>query len=158
MHTFIIKPTKKTLRWLVRNKISKNAMQYALNMTFADVNSKTRYKKTDIVLQVDYKRAESSYIFGTNKIYICSDPEDIHTSQRQKKFVIFLHFLHEFRHWMQSKILKIKDSQLCYTDRDVAYNTLRYRNNKFEVDARKFERSTVRKFMRYYKQFISYYR
>jgi len=153
MHTFEIKPTHKTKKWLKVNKINCLALQHALCMLYADIKPAKRYRKTILTLQVDYKNDSSAYYFGTNKIFICSDPDYLAKSRKQKNFVIFLHFLHEFRHWMQSQILKIKDSQLQYNDYDLANNTKKYWNNKFEIDARRFERKYVKKFLRYYVNF-----
>ena len=150
MRVFKIKPTSKTKKWLRKNDINLQAMQNALCTLYADIERSSRYKKTNLVLQVDYCSDSSSYYFGTNKIYLCSDPDFLAKSKKQKIFVIFLHFLHEFRHWMQSQVLGIKDSQLHYTNDDMNRNTRKYYYNKFEIDARKFERKYVRKFMRYY--------
>jgi len=157
MHIFEIKPTDKTVRWLKKNFIDINALQYALTNTFADIKPVRRFKKTVLTLQVDYTSDCSSYYFGTNKIFICSDPDFLAKTRKQKIFVIFLHFLHEFRHWMQSEVMGIKDKQIRYNDYDLANNTKRYFNNKYEVDARRFERKYVRKFMRYYKNFKTSY-
>jgi len=153
MRFFIVTPTKKTIPWLRKNNIDINALQYALSMVYADIMPSSRFVKTNITLQVDPVRDSSTYIFGTNKIYICSDPDYMAKSRKQKIFVIFLHFLHEFRHWMQSEILGIKDSELVYTEEDIIKNSKRYWNNKYEIDARHFEKKYVRKFMRYYVEF-----
>jgi len=157
MHLFVIIPTKKTIKWLKNNKLNKNAIQYALSFLFNDIYPTKSIKKTCITLQVDYARDSSTYIFGTNKIYICSNPYFKNESFKQRKFIIFLHFLHEFRHWMQSRILGIKDNQLKYTDKDMEENNKKYRLDKFEIDARGFEKKYVRRFMRYYTEYITSY-
>ena len=153
MRFFTVTPTKKTIPWLKKNKIDINALQYALSMVYADIMPSSRFLKTNIILQVDTASNSSAYIFGTNKIYICSDPDYMAKSRKQKIFVIFLHFLHEFRHWMQSEIIGIKDREIVYTEEDIAKNSKRYWNNKYEIDARHFEKRYVRKFMRYYVEF-----
>jgi hypothetical protein len=153
MKFFTVKPTQKTIYWLKKNNIDINALQYALSMTFADILPSKRFTKTELILQVDTARDSSTYIFGTNKIYICSDPDYLAKSRKQKIFVIFLHFLHEFRHWMQSEILGVKDSDILYSEEDVNNNSKKYWNNKYEIDARNFEKKYVRKFMRYYVEF-----
>ena len=150
MRVFKIKPTSKTRMWLRKNGINLQAMQNALCTVYADIEQSPRYKRTNLILQVDYRSDSSSYYFGTNKIYLCSDPDFYAKSKKQKIFVIFLHFLHEFRHWMQSQVLGVKDSELHYTNDDMNRNTRKYYFNKFEIDARKFERKYVRKFMKYY--------
>ena len=153
MQVFVIKPTCKTQAWLMQNGIHIHAMQHALTSLYADIMCCKRFKKTKLVLQVDYSSNSSSYYFGTNKIFICSNPDALAKTKKQRIFVIFLHFLHEFRHWMQSEVMGIRDSQLQYTDHDSNNNTRKYFHNKYEIDARKFERKYVRKFMRYYVTF-----
>lgn len=150
MRVFKLTPTKKTRQWLKKTGINLEAMQNALCTLYADLVPCFRFKKTALTLQVDYCRDSSSYVFGTNKIYLCSNPDILAKSRKQKIFVIFLHFLHEFRHWMQSQVLGIKDSQLLYSEEDMYKNNRKYYYDKFEIDARKFERKYVRKFMRYY--------
>jgi len=157
MHLFRIIPTKKTKKWLKDNKLNKDALQYAITMVYNEVQNCKRVKKTTLTLQVDYSHDSSSYYFGTNKIFLCSNPIYKTTSLKQKKFIIFLHFLHEFRHWMQSQILGVKDSELGYTDEDCEKNNLKYRKDKYEIDAREFEKKHVRRFMIYYKEYITFY-
>jgi hypothetical protein len=157
MLVFNIIPTKKTVDWLKANGLNICAMQYALTMLYSDIMPCKRVKKKTIILQTDYKSGSSAYTFGTNKIFICSDPYMYSNTKRQKKFIIFLHFLHEFRHWMQSRVFKVSDSQIKYTQEDVDNNTKRYRNNRFEKDATKFEKQYVRKFMRYYQEYLISY-
>jgi len=156
MYIFKIHPSKKTLRWLKDLKIDYTALGSALTCLFNDIHSYKKYKKVTLSLQVDYKNDASTYIFGTNKIYLCNDPDYLAKSRKQKVFVIFLHLLHEFRHWMQSQILHVKDKELRYSDDDVEKNNKTYRMNKYEVDARKFEKKYVRRFMQYYVTFKSY--
>jgi hypothetical protein len=153
MKFFIITPTKKTIPWLKKNNIDINALQYAVSMTFADIFPSSRFTRVNLILQVDHIRDSSTYVFGTNKIYICSDPYYLVKNKKQKIFVIFLHFLHEFRHWMQSEILGVKDRDIKYTEEDIVKNSKKYWNNKYEIDARNFEKKYVRKFMRYYVEF-----
>ena len=150
MRVFKIKPTAKTIPWLKNNCIDLVAIQNSLSMLYAEIEPQKRFTETVLTLQVDFNSDCSSYRFGTNKIYICSNPDTQAKSRKQKIFVIFLHLLHEFRHWMQSEVLGVKDSQLGYTDRDMYLNKKSYWNNKYEVDAREFERKHVRRFMRYY--------
>lgn len=157
MHLFKIIPTKKTKNWLKQNKINKNALQYALSLLYNDIIPHKNIKSIKMVLQVDYKHDSSTYIFGTDKIYLCSDPDIYAKSYKQLKFVIFLHLLHEFRHWMQSRVLGVKDSDLKYTEEDVEKNNAKYRKDRFEIDARKFEKKYVRRFMRYYMEYLTSY-
>jgi len=152
-----LKPTEKTVKWLKHNKLDICALQYATTALLSDIKRVSKFKKTTLVIQVDYKRDSSSYYFGTNKIYLCSDPSFLAKTYKQRKFVILLHYLHEFRHWMQSEIYHIKDRQLKYTEEDIKKNSKKYWNNRFEKDARNFEKKYVRRFMRYYTEFKNDY-
>jgi len=158
MHFFELIPTAKTLAWLKKNKICLPSLQSALNMLYCEISPTKNFKLTKLVLQVDYIHDSSAYYFGTNKIYLCSDPDLLAKSRKQKNFVIFLHFLHEFRHWMQSQVFGIKDKQLLYTEDDYKKNSKKYWNDKFEVDARRFEKKHIRRFMKYYVLFRKSYR
>jgi len=75
MRVFKLKPTVKTAKWLKKTGINLNAMQNALCTLYEDIVPSSRFQRTNLVLQVDYCRDSSSYIFGTNKIYLCSDPD-----------------------------------------------------------------------------------
>ena len=150
MRVFKLKPTAKTFKWLKKTGINLDAMQNALCTLYSDILPASRFNRTNLVLQVDYCSDSSSYVFGTNKIYLCSNPDVLAKTRKQRIFVIFLHFLHEFRHWMQSQVLGIKDSQLHYTEEDMNRNSRKYYYDRYEIDARKFERKYIRKFMKYY--------
>ena len=58
---------------------------------------------------------------------------------------------------MQSQVFKVSDSQIKYTQEDVDNNANRYKNNRFEKDAAKFEKQYVRKYLRYYKEYVISY-
>jgi len=148
-----LRSTRKTRAWLSLNKINLIALSQATSALFSDIYKPGKPRYITLTLQVD---KNSGYFFGTNKIYLCRNPDYTAKTLKQKKFVIFLHFLHEFRHWMQSSIFKVKDSELTYTNEDVEYNRKKYRCNKYEKDARRFERRYVRKFMKYYIAFNAF--
>lgn len=153
MRIFEIKPTAKTTPWLKKHRINLTALQNALSILYTEIKPQKKFTKTTLTLQTDFNSEFSGYKFGTNKIYICSEPDFLAKSRKQKVFVIFLHFLHEFRHWMQSEVMGIRDSQLCYSEKDMILNNKKYWNNRYEVDARRFEKRYVKKLMRYYVNF-----
>jgi len=150
MHIFKIQATKKTETWLRKYKICKVSIGLALTYIFNDLEKCKKCKTTKLVLQVDEKSGTSSYIFGTDKLFLCSLPCTKKISRKNMVVLIFLHILHEFRHWMQSEIYGVKDSQIKYTDDDVRNNRKKYRCNKYEKDANLFERKNIRRFVKYY--------
>jgi len=104
------KPTVKTKQWLKENKLDCNALSNAITAVFSDIHRSKKYKQVTLTLKVDGD--SSGYCFGTNKIFLCKTPNLTKVSLKQTKFLIFLHLLHDFRHWMQSQIFNIKDSEL----------------------------------------------
>ena len=66
---------------------------------------------------------------------------------------MFGHLLHEFRHWMQSRIYKVSGRELDYDEDDVERNSHAYFRNEHEVDARRFSKQHLSKFYKYYKNF-----
>jgi hypothetical protein len=153
MYIFNLQPTTKSIKWFKDNNFDLKAMGAALSLLFADVEQVTYTKQITLTLQVVEGAEESSYRFTTNKIHLCDDPDENAKSKRKKELAIFDHFLHEFRHWMQSKVYKLSHTKLSYTDDDVFHNTRAYFHNDLEVDARRFSKQYMKKFYRYYKAF-----
>jgi hypothetical protein len=153
MFVFKLRPTEKTVNWLKQHKIDSRALEIALTLIFGEIYPKKKIKKKQLTIQVDMGSDGSTYYFGTDKILLCDKPYADNNSLKYKKIAIFRHLLHEFRHWMQSQVLGIKASQLNYTEEDYVKNNKKYKHNKYEKDARKFEDKFVVKFMKYYSSF-----
>ena len=157
MYAFHIVPTKKSVQWLKAHKIDVRAMGSALSLLMAEVCPQVKVITVKITLQVRYNKEDSEYLFKTNKISICEVPYDGTESRLGKQREIFNHFLHEFRHWMQSRIFKASIKEIAYTDLDVELNTNAYYRNRLEVDARQFVRQYLSKYIKYYKVFTKTY-
>lgn len=157
MHIFQIQANKETRKWFKRYKICQPALSFAITCIFNDSIQTKKIKKTKLKIIVDRKNSFSSYVFKTNTIFLCEDPLVSSKKRRQKMYVIFLHLLHEFRHWIQSEIYKVKDSELKYTDEDAEKNKKNYRSNQYEKDANLFERKNIEKFCKYYTFFKIFY-
>ena len=157
MHIFKIQANQETENWFKKYKIFVPALSFALTCIFNDNIATKKLKRTKLIISVDKKNHFSSYTFNTNKIFLCKDPLVCSKKRRQKMYVIFLHLLHEFRHWIQSEIYKVKDSELKYSDDDAEKNKKNYRCNKYEKDANLFERKNIDKFCKYYSFFKIFY-
>jgi len=151
MVVFKLKPTKKSIPWFKEHDIDVHAMETAITLLFAEFEPSLTVRRKVITIQVIYGGKQSTYTFKTDKIHICDEPYTRVYSTKQKKIEIFKTFLHEFRHWMQSRIYKVGVSEFNYTDEDVEDNTNAYYRNKHEIDARQFERAYITKFCRYYR-------
>jgi hypothetical protein len=157
MYSLTIVPTQKSVKWLKAHKIDTKAMSYALSLLMSEIYPAVKIIPVKLTLQIRFNREDSGYYFRTNKISICEMPYYEGDSQKRQQKEIFNHFLHEFRHWMQSRIFKAGIREIKYTDEDVEYNTNAYYRNKLEVDARQFVRQYQTKFMKYYKVFTKTY-
>jgi hypothetical protein len=153
MIVFKLKLTPNSIPWFEENKIDLYAMEAALSLLFAELEPTTHTKSKILTLQIKYGSDESFYTFTTDKICICDEPDSKAKSRRKKCLAFFDHFLHEFRHWMQSRVYKISATKLTYDQDDVKYNTNAYFRNEYEVDARQFARTHLTKFTKYYRYF-----
>ena len=153
MILFKLKPTDKSCAWFEEHKIDLRAMEVAISMLFSEVvpNHQTRIKNLSI--QIRYGATCSDYTFTTDKIRLCDIPDSSARSNKRHKMAVFKHFLHEFRHWMQSKVFKVSGTKLTFDESDVERNTHAYFRNEYEIDARKFARTYLSKFYRYYKTY-----
>ena len=154
MIVFKLKPTKNSIPWFDNNKVDLQAMEAALSLLFAELEPTISTRRKVLTLQIMYDANFSDYIFTTDKIRLCGNPTAKNNpSIIQRKTAFFNHFLHEFRHWMQSRVYKMGSTKIDYTDKDVEMNTNAYYRNECEVDARRFERTYAPKFYKYYRAF-----
>jgi hypothetical protein len=153
MIVFKLKLTQSSIPWFEDNKVDVYAMEAALSLLFAELEPSTSMKSKILTIQICYGSDESYYLFTTDKLRICDKPDSKANSKKKRQLAFFDHFLHEFRHWMQSRIYKINGNKLNYTEDDVKRNTNAYFKNEYEVDARQFSRTYSKKFMRYYRYF-----
>ena len=156
MIVFKLKPTKNSKLWFEENKVNLHAMEAALSLLFAELEPTISTRRKVLTLQIMYDADFSDYTFKTDKIRLCGNPTNTNKpSIIKRKRAFFNHFLHEFRHWMQSRVYKVGSTRINYTDKDVEHNTNAYYRNECEVDARQFERAYATKFYKYYRAFKS---
>lgn len=153
MIVFKLKLTQNSVSWFDENKVDIYAMEAALSLLFAELEPTVMTKSKLLTIQIQYGSDESYYRFTTDKLWICDEPDSKAKSKKKRLFAFFVHFLHEFRHWMQCRIYKISGSKLDFTEEDVEKNTHAYFRNEYEVDARQFARLHMKKFYKYYTYF-----
>ena len=153
MYIFTLKPTTKSLQWFIDNGYDLKAMGAALSLLFAEVEPSSKTRLVNLTIQVVEGADESAYMFTTNKIWLCDEPDMKAKSSRKKALAVFEHFLHEFRHWMQSRIYKVSSKELTYNQDDVDRNSNAYYRNEHEVDARRFSKQHLSKYYKYYKKY-----
>ena len=81
---------------------------------------------------------DSGYYFGTNTLDIGVAPFRKKYDKKSRRRIFTRDLLHEFRHWIQDKLLKVKEKELDYTAEDVNNKTDKYYWNVWEVDARHY--------------------
>ena len=153
MYIFKLKPTPKSVKWFEENNYDLKAMGAAVSLLFAEVENLGYTKQICLTIQVTPGSDESSYEFQSNKIWLCDNPDEYAKSLKRKQQAVFLHFLHEFRHWMQSRVHKVSHTKLDYSIEDANRNANAYFKNEYEVDARRFAKNHLSRFCKYYKAF-----
>lgn len=143
-------PTLKADKWFRYHKLNIEAMEYALSVI---LNTQYKRKKLYVaVIKIGIHNTEefSRYWFGGNIIKLSRKPYYDSYTRKEKVKEIFGHFLHEFRHWMQSRVYGYTGDDVNYTSKDVDNLTKAYTENKCEVDANKFYRKHIKQFTKYY--------
>jgi len=139
----------KVKRWLKQHEIDFKVLEKCLNIF---LNSIRMFDASDSAT-IEIKNCNdhsSGYYFGFNELHITK-----HLGQNgwsvEKKFDTFVsHLLHEIRHWVQDNMLGVAECKLNYSDEDCEKERRKYYYNRWEVDARRFER-------RYKSEFIDLY-
>lgn len=156
MNIYNIVATNKSKKWIKSHGIDLRAVSSALSLLISEIHPTVKVRQITLKLQIKFN-GDSEYRFNTNKIYICDKPYYNGDSKTTQQKHIFDHMLHEFRHWMQSRVYKVGVREIDYTEEDVLNNTNIYYRNKLEIDARQFVRANLTKFCKYYKIFTKIY-
>ena len=144
-----LKTKPRIKRWLRDNEIDTTVVEMCLNIILNQIREWSYHSQRYIEIK-KYKHNGSGYYFGFDEVHI-TENLDQHGWSKEKKLDTFAgHFLHEIRHWMQDNMLGVEESKLNYTDEDCDNERYAYKYNRWEVDARRFER-------RYKKEFIDLY-
>ena len=145
-----LKAKPKIKRWLRDNEIDVNVVEKCLNIILNQIRSWKKNSYKDIEIK-KYRNNGSGYYFGFDELHLTENLDQNGWSKEKKLDTFTGHFLHELRHWMQDNMLGVAESKLNYTDEQCDNDSRVYKYNRWEVDARRFER-------RYKKEFIDLYR
>lgn len=128
---------KKTAEWFLRFGVERKKLQKAFELL---VEKEFPGKKINrfINIKADARYLDSGYYFGTNTLDIGVAPFRKKYDKKSRRRIFTRDLLHEFRHWIQDKLLKVKEKELDYTAEDVNNKTDKYYWNVWEVDARQY--------------------
>ena len=137
-------------RWLRENQIDIRLIQNCTNILLNQIRKYKKDQQCKIEIRQYKNYNGSGYYFGFDELHLTGNLDQNGWS-KEKRFDTFVgHYLHELRHWIQDNMLGVAEDKLNYTDEDVDKERKTYYHNKWEVDARRFER-------RYKKDFIKLY-
>ena len=132
------------------NKINFITLQKTANIFFNQIQKRSKSNKHYNIEIKTCNHYSSGYYFGFVELHVTHHLDQNGWSS-DKKFDTFAgHFLHEFRHWIQDNMLHVAEHRLNYTDEDSEKENDKYYYNKWEIDARKFERKYKRDFIDLY--------
>lgn len=120
-----------------------DVLEYVCNIYIKSCFPTSRKKRTINIkiVSADNEPAECCYFFNNG------EKSEINLLQTLKGGSIFFkYFVHEFRHFIQERYLKIKHSKTVYD----SSTSKSYRSSPLEVDARKFCAKEYRRFYRLY--------
>ena len=150
MITIDLKAKPRVKRWLKDNKINFITLQKTANIFFNQIQKRSKSNKHYNIEIKTCNHYSSGYYFGFDELHVTHHLDQNGWSS-DKKFDTFAgHFLHEFRHWIQDNMLNVAEHRLNYTDEDSEKENDKYYYNKWEIDARKFERQYKRDFIDLY--------
>jgi len=139
----------KVKKWLKLHDINFKVVEKCLNIFLNSIRDFDIPDTTRIqIMNCDHY--SSGYYFGFDELHITKYLNQAGWSREKKMDTFVGHLLHEMRHWIQDNMLNVDEGKLNYTDEDCEKFRPKYYYNKWEVDARRFER-------RYKKEFIDLY-
>ena len=146
MITIDLKAKPRVKRWLKENKINFKTLQNTANIFFNQIQKRSKSNKHYNIETKTCDHHSSGYYFGFDELHVTHYLDQNGWSSDKKFDTFAAHFLHEFRHWIQDNMLHVSERRLNYTDEDSEKENDKYYYNKWEVDARKFERQYKRDF------------
>lgn len=138
---------KKTAEWFLRFGVKRKRLQKAFVVLLEKEFPNKKINKF-LNIKAETKYLDSGYYFGSNTLDIGVAPFRKKYDKKSRRRIFTRDLLHEFRHWIQDKLLKIKEKELDYTAEDVTNKTDKYYWNEWEVDARHY---STKNFQRVYR-------
>lgn len=132
-----VRSNKKSKAWLNKYNFDLQRLEHIVEVILLkEFPNKKRFLFFNIKVQP--KSLDSGYYFGSDTLEIGVKPWRKKYDKLSRRRIFLRDFLHELRHWIQDRIMRVREDELDYTAEDVAYKTNRYYKNKWEIDARKF--------------------
>lgn len=128
---------KRTSKWFLRFGVERAKLQQLFNILLEKEFPNKKIKRAINIL-ADDRYLDSGYYFRSNTLEIGVAPFRKKYDKKSRRRVFTRDLLHEFRHWIQDKLLKVKEKELDYTANDVDNKTDKYYWNVWEVDARHY--------------------
>lgn len=82
--------------------------------------------------------ADSQYFWGEDQIEIALMGYGCKNA-KQRRLYLLKSIAHEYRHWVQSQILKVSERKINYTEEDIENHTDSYMKNKYELECSEWE-------------------
>ena len=150
MITIDLKAKPRVKRWLKENRINFKTLQTTANIFFNQIQRRSKSNKHYNLEIKTCPQLSSGYYFGFDELHVTRKLDQNGWSSDKKFDTFAAHFLHEFRHWIQDNMLQVEENLLNYSDQDCEKSNNKYYYNKWEVDARKFERKYKKEFIQLY--------
>ena len=104
---------KKTAAWFLRFGVKRSKLQKAFTLLLCKEFPEKRIKKF-INVKADTRYLDSGYYFGSNTLDIGVAPFRKKYDKKSRRRIFTRDLLHEFRHWIQDKIMRVKEKELDY--------------------------------------------
>lgn len=140
-----LKVNSRGQKWFKEAGVKRKRLENALNILLQKEFPKRRIER-EIKIVVNQDEG-SGYYFGTPELMIGLGGLKYESKLDPKTFVI-KDLLHEFRHWIQDNVLKVKEKELDYTVEDIDNFSNKYYRNKWEIDARRYAAKNYKKVLK----------
>jgi len=137
-----IKYSRYSKKWLARNNISRERLSFEILQLCRKIG-RTSHRK--IYIHIKRFGFDSEFVYRGSKLII-GNFANKNRSQRYRVKCTLIALLHELRHFMQMRMFLIP-RDVSYSTGDIRKNNSRYYNDPLEVDARRYERKHIKRFM-----------
>ena len=138
MVTVKLKCDDRVSKKLKTYKIEKRKLENVINLLINNEVNTYKWKWYEVTLK-GISGADSGYYWGTDEIEVAMHSSNCKTP-KQRKLYLVQSIVHEMRHWLQDEIQKVPGCALDYSPEDVERKTDKYLKNRYEIEARDWEK------------------